>query len=141
LWKACGPTIESLWGRVAPGPAPAAPSRPGFGEGSEGWTENAVALLRIAARTREKGIALRVCLLPHPSNFAKQTARHELVATFCREHGIAVSDALPRFIAAGKSPRAFRLNLVDSHPNAAYNEVVAGVMFDALTADGFPPTP
>ena len=45
-------------------------------------------------------------------------------------------DVLPRLIATGKSPRAFRINLIDSHPNAAYNEVVAGAMFDSLADVG-----
>jgi len=136
LNQAFGPTVESLWGRftsrVLPVRPAAAPSRPAFGEGSAGWNENTSALLRIAARTRERGIPFRVCLLPHPSNFAKQTAHHETVARFCREHEIAATDVLPRLIATGKSPRAFRINLIDSHPNAAYNAVVAEAMLEAL---------
>jgi hypothetical protein len=145
LNQAFGSTVESLWGRATspfrPTRAASAPARLAFGEGSEGWNENTDALLRIASRAREKGVVLRVCLLPHPSNFAKQVPRHEIVEKFCRDHGIAVTDVLPRFEQAHQSPRAFRINVIDSHPNTAYNEIVAKAMVDALAANGFPPAP
>jgi hypothetical protein len=145
LNRALGPTVGSYWARVTAKFTPArkesAPSKPAFGEGSEGWSENTGAMLRIAKLTKEKGIALHVFLLPHPSNFQKQAAQHEVVGKFCSEHSIAVTDVLPKLVATGKSPLSFRVNIIDSHPNAAYNEIVANVMLDAMTVKSFPPAP
>lgn len=118
---------------------PKGPPRPAFGVGSEGWAENTAALLRIAALAREHKIPLRVCLLPHPSAFAEQQSRHALVAAFCQQNGIRATDTLPDFIKSGRSPMSLRLNLVDSHPNAAYHAIVAHTMFEAVTGTGFPP--
>lgn len=145
LNRALGPTVGSFWDRATtrflPTKKTGAPAKLKFGEGSEGWSENTNALLRIANRTKEKGIALHVFLLPHPSNFSKQAEQHEIVGRFCREHSIAVTDVLPKFVASGRSPFSYRVNVIDSHPNAAYNEIVANVMLDVLTVNGFPPAP
>jgi hypothetical protein len=93
--------------------------------GSDGWNRNVAALVEISEIAQKHSIPFGVVLLPHTSDFKKQQEPHEIVARMCETNHIAFIDVLPVLIGKGRSPLAYRLNLIDSHPNAAYNEIVA----------------
>jgi hypothetical protein len=116
-------------------PAAGVPPGPSFGRGSDGWEENLRAMDDIAQLARTGRIPLKVILLPHPSNFAGQTDRHNLVAQTWKARGVTCDDTLPAFIAAGADPRLYRLNLIDAHPNARYNALVADVVARIIRKD------
>ena len=91
----------------------------------EAWDENVAALARIADTLRQRRIPLQVTALPHTFHFEKQRPLERRLFAFCARQGIPTYDLLEDFIASGVSESSLRLNPLDSHPNAAYNALVA----------------
>ena len=89
------------------------------------WDENISALQRIAAGARERGIAVAVTTLPHTFNFDRQRALNDRILRYCAMQGIPAYDMLRAFMASGVRESSLRLNAIDSHPNEAYNALVA----------------
>jgi lysophospholipase L1-like esterase len=95
--------------------------------------ENRVALLSLAALAREAQIPLVIAVLPDASDLASQRPQHQEVMAVCAEHGLACVDMLDAFLASGVPGRRFRLNVMDDHPNAAYNRIVGERLAAYLT--------
>ena len=89
------------------------------------WGENIAALDELAQEVRARDIVLGVVVLPHTWNFERQRPLHQQVDAHCRARGLSCLGLLERFIAAGVRESTLRLNPLDSHPNAAYNALVA----------------
>lgn len=89
------------------------------------WDENISALQRIATAARARGIAVAVTALPHTYNFDRQRALNDRVLRYCALQGIPAFDMLRAFTAGGVREASLRLNAIDSHPNEAYNALVA----------------
>jgi lysophospholipase L1-like esterase len=114
---------------IAPGRARPASGAPTTAAPSQNWA----ALASVGELAREHQIPLVVVLLPYASDFRRQRPWHEPVAAACAEHGIPWVDMLDAFIESGIPGRRFRLNLVDDHPDGAYNRVVGERLAAYLT--------
>jgi hypothetical protein len=75
-----------------------------------------------------------VALLPNTDTFEQQRQEFSAFVELCETHNWRCSNLLDRFIATGVSPRSLRLNLIDGHPNEAYNALVAGFLAEDLLA-------
>lgn len=92
---------------------------------SAGWEANAAALREIAEIARRQKLPLAVALLPHTWSFERQRALFARVGGLCQRIELACIDLLEPFIARRVEEASLRLNVLDAHPNAAYNAVVA----------------
>ena len=111
---------------------PSAPSNPK----GNAWQENVAALKAISAMTQERGIALRVAVLPHTWNFERQRPLFARVEKECASLGIACRNLLEPFIARGVDEASLRLNPLDAHPNERYNALVAEELAGFLARPG-----
>jgi lysophospholipase L1-like esterase len=103
--------------------------RPQSGPGSAGWEsggweQNASALLSLAQVARKSNIPLLLVLLPTTYSFEKQEGTHRVVRQFCIANRIECLDMLDAFIKTGSSPRRFKINVIDDHPNTEYHRIV-----------------
>ena len=93
-----------------------------------GWPDNAEALGQMARRAEELGIPFLVVVLPHNWGWIEHRELIARALSHCEEQRIECIDTLEAFIASGRSEPAYRLNLIDSHPNARYHALVADVL-------------
>jgi hypothetical protein len=143
FYKAFGWKFEYLAGRIVNSMtlSPQEP-KPKFGPGSDGWEDNASALISLARTSEKNEIPFLAILLPEPSNFRVQKPRHDIVKQFCIANGIECVDMLDEFITTGLSARRFSVNLIDAHPNAEYNRIVGHTLGNYLaTRVGLPGNP
>jgi lysophospholipase L1-like esterase len=130
IYKAFGWRVENMARRlIGAVTANARERRPQFGPGSAGWEgggweHNASALLSVARVARESNIPLLLVLLPSTYSFEKQEGIHRIVRQFSIENRLECLDMLDELIKTGISPRRFRINLIDDHPNVEYNRIV-----------------
>lgn len=89
------------------------------------WKENTDALLAMAAQAKQNGIRFAVVSLPHTWHFERQRPLFDRFHAFCRAQGLPCLNLLEPFIASGVSEASLRLNLLDAHPSAAYDAMVA----------------
>jgi len=98
---------------------------------------SAAALREIRETLRAAGVPAQVYLLP--SNFgtyALQRPLYDAASRVIEEAGLPVRSLLDTFEATGRSPTQFRVSIIDSHPNAEYNSVVAGAIHRHLRESG-----
>ena len=101
------------------------PEKSAPGSKMSDWEQNVAALRAIAAMTGQRGIRLKVAILPHTWNFEKQRPLFAQVRKECAASGLACSDLLEPFIARRLPESSLRLNPIDAHPNERYNAVIA----------------
>lgn len=94
--------------------------------------ENLEALERLVDRAAGQGLEVRVVLLPNTDTFERQRSDFAAFVDLCETREWRCSNLLDRFIAEGVSPRSLRLNLLDGHPNEAYNALVARFIAEDL---------
>jgi len=104
------------------------------------WEANSAALLRISERGEAEGIPVLVLLLPAVANFSAQVASHDRLMDLCRAQELNCVDTLPGFIQSNRMPRFYRVQLIDGHPNAAYNRVVSAAAAEAIAIHREPGT-
>ncbi len=97
-----------------------------------GWLDNLDALRQMAELARARDIPYVVGLLPPNWNYTDHRKRVRRVLDYCEAWQIECIDALEAFITSGLAEPEYRLNLLDSHPNARYHEVVADVLAPRL---------
>lgn len=107
-----------------------------YADDQPGWKAAKEALLLLQRTAAERGIALKVVLLPElhdPAHypFAKE---HAKVMEFLASHGIAALDITPAF-AGTKDPHALWVALDDAHPNATAHATIADATFDFIAKD------
>jgi hypothetical protein len=93
---------------------------------------NLDALERLVNSAKARGLPVVIALLPNTDNFEQQRQDFAAFEKLCETHQWRCSNLLDRFIATGKSPRSLRLNLIDGHPNEAYNAYVAQFLAEDL---------
>jgi hypothetical protein len=71
--------------------------------------------------------------LPNTDDFEAQRPVFAPFEQRCRVRGWRCVDLLDGFAAAGVTPRSLRLNLLDAHPNDAYNALVARLLAPQLS--------
>ena len=96
--------------------------------------ENLAALERLVDTAATRGLTVVVALLPNTDSFEQQRGNFSTFADLCELRGWRCSNLLERFIATGVAPRSLRLNLIDGHPNEAYNALVARFLSEDLLA-------
>lgn len=103
-----------------------------------GWVETRAAFLRLAEICRQKGIDLKVVLLPelHRLDVYPFEREYRRVADFLRENDIAVLDVTPAF-ADVTDPHTLWVAPDDAHPNAAAHRRIAEASLD-FVRDGGP---
>lgn len=116
--RAYGRRLQTKLASFFPAQAPSSPK-------TGGWEQNVAALRAIAAMTEERGIRLKVAILPHTWNFEAQRPLFAQVQKECAASGLTCRDLLEPFIARRLPESSLRLNPLDPHPNARYNAVVA----------------
>ncbi len=96
--------------------------------------KNLEALENLVDASTARGLPVLVALLPNTDTFEQQRQEFSAFVELCETHNWRCSNLLDRFIATGVSPRSLRLNLIDGHPNEAYNALVAGFLAEDLLA-------
>jgi lysophospholipase L1-like esterase len=137
VWRAWLGKVETkvvgLWNAYAAGPESASAGAGRYVDPQlVDWDENIAALERIAATAKKAGLPVLVTALPHTWHFAHQRALDFRVLRFCEERDIPTVKMLDAFIEAGVRESTLRLNPLDSHPNEAYNLLVARVLAQRL---------
>lgn len=94
--------------------------------------ENLEALERLVDSATARGLPVVVALLPNTDTFEQQRQDFSGFVNLCETRHWRCSNLLDRFIATGVSPRSLRLNLIDGHPNEAYNALVAQFLAEDL---------
>jgi lysophospholipase L1-like esterase len=107
----------------------------------EGWANSKAAFLELRKVCRERGLDLRVVLLPElhqlrDYTFAKE---HALITSFLRENDIPVLDLAPLF-RNEENPRTLWVSSDDAHPNARAHRLIAEHTLDFLRMDAPPRT-
>ncbi len=90
-----------------------------------GWNENSAALGRIIKISHEKNIAIVVALLPHTWGFESQFELTDRIKAFLVDYDTEPVILLYPFIESGVEEPDLRVNLLDSHPNNQYHDLVA----------------
>jgi lysophospholipase L1-like esterase len=135
MYKAFGWKLEYLARAIADAARRRRAERPpAFGPGSDGWDENTSALIRLARIAHDHGIPVLAMLLPQAGDFRLQAERHDLLTQFCVANGLECLDMLEAFVGLGKPPRAWRVNVIDRHPNEHYHQVVGRRLAEYLAA-------
>ncbi len=117
-----------------------------YRDDAPGWRGAQASFLRLRDVCAERGIGLRVVLLPELHELADYTfaREHELVASFLLDSGIPVLDLAPAF-RDETDPESLWVARDDAHPNARAHRIIAESSFeflrrpDPLAADQAPP--
>lgn len=99
---------------------------------SRGWEENLSALEEISTISKKNNIIMATAILPNTGGFSKQREIVERLKEFCSKRGILTIDLYESFIENGIKGSDLVLNLIDSHPNEKYNELVANIMLPSI---------
>lgn len=97
------------------------------------WTQHANDLEHIIATCRDRGMRLRVVLLPFVrtlGNKFKSEAVHAKLVEFFTARQVPVVDLLPSI--AGRTPSNLVVNSHDPHPNELANKLFADAIWDAF---------
>jgi len=107
-----------------------------YADDQPGWKAARDALLLLQRTTAERGIALKVVLLPelHDPAHYPFAAEHAKVMDFLARHGIAALDVTPAF-AGTRDPHALWVALDDAHPNAAAHAIITDATLDFIAKD------
>lgn len=110
-----------------------------YREEQPGWRATREAFLALKATCAADGADLRVVLLPELHELERYPfeAEHALVASFLRDHGIAVLDLAP-FFRGERDPQSLWVARDDAHPNARAHRLIAGYSLPFLTDAGAP---
>lgn len=65
-------------------------------------------------------------------SYEQQRPIYAAASQLVTEAGLEVYSLLDEFVATGRRPWDYRINLVDEHPGVEYNKVAARVVFDRL---------
>ena len=97
-----------------------------YEEDAPGWQGTRQSFLELARVCRERGIGLRVVLLPELHALAEYpfARQHALVSAFLEAHGIESLDLAPLF-RDEKDPRSLWVARDDAHPNARAHRLIA----------------
>lgn len=98
---------------------------PAAGPDTSAWDDNLAALQAIADRAKSRHLPLAVALLPGTWTFERQRGLFDRLRGHCQAHGLACLDLLEPFAATGVRESSLRLNVLDAHPNEAYNALAA----------------
>lgn len=107
-----------------------------YADGQPGWSAARDALLLLKRTTAERGIALKVVVLPElhdPENYPF-AAEHAKVMGFLAQNGIAALDVTPAFKGGG-DPHALWVAQDDAHPNARAHAIIAAAALDFIAGD------
>lgn len=112
-----------------------------YRDGAPGWEATRKALRDLAALCRERGIALRVVLLPELHDLVDYPFQeaHEKVARVLRDENVPVLDLAPAF-ADQRDPHSLWVSLDDAHPNAKAHRLIAERSAAFLRGDGAAPS-
>jgi lysophospholipase L1-like esterase len=129
--------VKALWARISPGASFEEYYAGLYRDDQPGWAEAKRAFLRLAAICAERGIALKVVLLPELHVLAPYpfTREHALVGDFLRANGIAVLDLAPRF-GGEHDPQSLWVAQDDAHPNARAHRLIADYCLPFLAGGG-----
>jgi hypothetical protein len=119
---------------VAPTPESARAAQAAQARREADAKENLEALERLVDSATARGLGVVVALLPNTDAFEQQRQNFSAFVNLCEARAWRCSNLLERFIATGVSPRSLRLNLIDGHPNEAYNALVAQFLAEDLLA-------
>jgi hypothetical protein len=101
------------------------------------WQRSVAALREIGRIAREAELPVYAFLLPATfQTYEAQRPVYEGAEAAVREAGLPVYSLLPDFAATGQAPQHFQINLIDGHPNADYNVLAAGKIFEELRRSG-----
>lgn len=101
------------------------------------WDMQKRSLTELIAACRERGVQLRVVLLPYmaTNGEAFSTERvHRQVTDFVRSQGVETLNLAPA--TAGIPPGKLIVNALDPHPNEEAHRIFAGRIFEAFYASG-----
>ena len=107
-----------------------------YQEGRPGWEATKTALRSLASLCRERGIELRVVILPELHDLAHYpfTEAHAKVARLLREENVPVLDLAPP-LADQSDPHSLWVSLDDAHPNALAHRLIAERTLPFLAGD------
>jgi lysophospholipase L1-like esterase len=140
-WLAQSRLATFFWSRMKALAALRSPDA-GFGayyaglyrDAQPGWIQTKSAFVELRNLCAERGIQLKVVILPELHNLINYPfqAEHELLAQFLSMHGIAHIDLAPYF--AGESdPSSLWVARDDAHPNAKAHRRIADASFPFLS--------
>lgn len=119
-----------------------------YRDGAPGWEATKAALRDLASLCRERGIGLKVVLLPELHDLADYpfADAHRKVAGILRDENVPVLDLAPLF-ADQRDPLSLWVSLDDAHPNAKAHRLIAersaaflrGGATNAAATPGAPP--
>jgi len=110
-----------------------------YGKDAEGWKKSKDALLQLKAICQERGIDLKVVLLPEFHELVHYTfaKEHKLIGDFLRENGIPFLDLAP-FFRNEDNPQSLWVARDDAHPNARAHRLIADYTLDFLSENKNP---
>ena len=97
-----------------------------YRDGAPGWEATKRALRDLATLCRERGIGLKVVLLPELHDLVDYpfTEAHRKVAGVLRDENVPVLDLAPLF-SDQRDPHSLWVSLDDAHPNAKAHRLIA----------------
>ena len=107
-----------------------------YADDQPGWKAAKDAILLLKRTTAERGIDLKVVLLPelHDPAHYPFAAEHAKLMDFLARNGIAALDVTPAFKDAG-DPHGLWVALDDAHPNARAHGIIADATLDFISKD------
>ena len=104
-----------------------------YGDETPAWARNRAQLEALIALCRERGIALRILMIPElhsPAQDYPFEAVHARIAEIARAGGVPVVEVRERM--AGIEPRSLWVSPGDAHPNEEAHRIMAEGLFEAL---------
>lgn len=107
-----------------------------YADNQPGWKAARDALLLLKRTTAERGIDLKVVILPelHDPAHYPFAAEHAKLREFLARNGIAAMDITPAFKDAG-DPHGLWVAQDDAHPNSRAHGIIADATFDFISKD------
>lgn len=107
-----------------------------YADDQPGWKAARDALLLLKRTTAERGIDLKVVILPelHDPAHYPFAAEHAKLREFLARNGIAAMDITPAFKDAG-DPHGLWVAQDDAHPNSRAHGIIADATFDFISKD------
>ncbi len=110
-----------------------------YREGSPGWEQSKGSFLQLQEICRERGIDLKVVILPELHELVDYTfaKEHALIAEFLRENDISYIDLAPSF-GNETEPQTLWVSRDDAHPNARAHRLISNYTLDFISEKGTP---
>jgi len=110
-----------------------------YREDAEGWAKSKDALRQLKTICQERGIDLKVVLLPELHELVDYTfaKEHELIGGFLQENGIPFLDLAP-FFRNEHNPQTLWVAMDDAHPNARAHRLIADYTLEFLSRNKNP---